>query len=69
VIWLKKVSKENGLPFQRYQVFPGSLGNYAGMERGIHTLTLELPSSEPLKGPEYFDQFKRMFLDILDLNP
>jgi protein MpaA len=69
VIWLKKVSKENGLPFRRYQVFPGSLGNYAGMERRIHTLTLELPSSEPLKGPEYFDQFKRMFLDILDLNP
>jgi protein MpaA len=69
VIWLKKVSKENGLPFRRYQVFPGSLGNYAGVERGIHTLTLELPSSEPLKGPEYFDQFKRMFLDILDLNP
>jgi len=69
VVWLKKVSKENGLPFRRYQVFPGSLGNYAGMERRIHTLTLELPSSEPLKGPEYFDQFKRMFLDILDLNP
>jgi murein peptide amidase A len=69
VIWLKKVSHENGLPLRRYQVFPGSLGNYAGMERGIHTLTLELPSSEPLKGPEYFDQFKRMFLDILDLNP
>ena len=69
VIWLKKVSKENGLPLRRYQVFPGSLGNYAGMERRIHTLTLELTSSEPLKGPEYFDQFKRMFLDILDLNP
>jgi murein peptide amidase A len=68
VIWLKKVSHENGLPLRRYQVFPGSLGNYAGMERGIHTLTLELPSSEPSKGPEYFDQFKRMFLDILELN-
>jgi protein MpaA len=69
VMWLKKVSRENGLPFRRYQVFPGSLGNYAGMERRIDTLTLELPSSEPLKGPEYFDQFKRLFLDILDLNP
>jgi protein MpaA len=69
MIWLKKVSKENGLPLRRYQVFPGSLGNYAGMERGIHTLTLELPSSEASKGPAYFDQFKRMFLDILDLNP
>ena len=69
VIWMKKVSRENGLPFRRYQVFPGSLGNYAGMERRIHTLTLELPSSEPQKGAEYFDQFKSIFLDILDLNP
>jgi protein MpaA len=69
VVWLKKVSWEDGLPFRRYQVFPGSLGNYAGMERGIHTLTLELSSSEPLRGAEYFDHFKRMFLDILDLNP
>jgi protein MpaA len=69
VIWMKKVSRENGLPFRRYQVFPGSLGNYAGMERNIHTLTLELPSSVPQKGAEYFDQFKNMFLDILALNP
>ena len=69
VVWLRKVSWEDGLPFRRYRVFPGSLGNYAGMERGIHTLTLELPSSEPLRGTEYFDRFKRMFLDILDLNP
>jgi hypothetical protein len=65
---MKKVSRENGLPFRRYQVFPGLLGNYAGMERRIHTLTLELPSSAPQKGAEYFDQFKSMFLDILDLN-
>jgi protein MpaA len=69
VVWLKKVSTENNLPLRRYQVFPGSLGNYAGMERGVHTLTLELPSSEASRGPAYFDQFKRMFLDILDLNP
>jgi protein MpaA len=69
VVWLKKVSKENSLPFRRYHVFPGSLGNYAGMQRKIHTLTLELPSSEPGKGLEYFDQFKGMFLSILDLTP
>jgi hypothetical protein len=66
---MKRVSKENNLPFRRYHVYPGSLGNYAGMQRKIHTLTLELPSSDPKKGPEYFDQFKRMFLDILELNP
>ena len=69
VIWMKKVSRKNGLPFRRYQVFPGSLGNYAGMERRIHTLTLELPSSLPQKGAEYFGQFKSAFLDILNVNP
>lgn len=69
VTWLKKVSKDNDLPFRMYQVFPGSLGNYAGMERKIHTLTLELPSSEPRKASVYFDQFKSMFLEILDLKP
>ncbi len=69
VIWMKKVSRRNGLPFRRYQVFPGSLGNYAGMERKVHTLTLELPSSAPQKGAEYFDQFRNMFLDILEIHP
>jgi murein peptide amidase A len=69
VIWMKRLSKENNMPFRRYHVFPGSLGNYAGMQRKIHTLTLELPSSEPRKGPEYFDQFKGMFLSILELTP
>lgn len=69
VLRLKKVSKENGLPFRRYQVFPGSLGNYSGIQRNIHTLTLELPSANPRKAPEYFDHLKNMFLDILELNP
>jgi len=69
VLRLKKVSKENGLPFRRYQVFPGSLGNYAGLQRQIHTLTLELPSAEPRKAPEYYGYFKDMFLDILELKP
>lgn len=67
VLQLRKVSTENGLPFRRYRVFPGSIGNYAGMDRKIHTLTLELPSSEPRKGSDYFGQFKSMFLDVLDL--
>ena len=69
VVWMKRLSRENNLPFRRYHVYPGSLGNYAGMQRKIHTLTLELPSSEPSKGPEYFEQFKGMFLSILELAP
>lgn len=38
--------------------FPGSLGNYAGQELGIPTLTLELPTANPAKGAEYWEKFK-----------
>jgi protein MpaA len=39
--------------------FPGSLGNYAGQELGIPTLTLELPSADPRKAEAYWQQFSR----------
>lgn len=38
--------------------FPGSLGNYAGQELGIPTLTLELPTSNPRKARVYWNQFR-----------
>jgi len=41
-----------------YPFFPGSLGNWAGKERDIPTYTLELPSSDPAKSPEYWKLFK-----------
>lgn len=37
--------------------FPGSLGNYAGQERGIPTFTLELPTANPAKAEEYWKGF------------
>ena len=37
--------------------FPGSLGNYAGQELGIPTLTLELPTANPRKAAEYWKKF------------
>jgi protein MpaA len=37
--------------------FPGSLGNYAGRELGIPTLTLELPTAKPEKAEEYWKKF------------
>jgi murein peptide amidase A len=55
--WLDEISKETNHPFKKYGIFPGSLGNYAGNERDILTLTLELPSSDADKGKEYFDKF------------
>lgn len=37
--------------------FPGSLGNFAGQELGIPTLTLELPSADPAKAESYWKTF------------
>ncbi len=66
VVWLKKMSRDNGMPLRRYKVYPGSLGNYAGVERKIHTMTLELPSSSPEQGAKYFEQFKKTLIDVLN---
>jgi protein MpaA len=40
-----------------YSFYPGSLGNYAGNERGIPTITLELETTNPAKTDEYWNQF------------
>ncbi len=40
-----------------YSFYPGSLGNYAGNERGIPTVTLELETTNPDKTLEYWKQF------------
>ena len=45
--------------FLNYGFFPGSLGNYAGKERGIPTLTLELPTTDSKKAKTYFEQLKQ----------
>ncbi len=38
--------------------FPGSLGNYAGQEKGIPTLTLELPTANAGLAGKYWTEFK-----------
>lgn len=43
---------------KNFPFYPGSLGNWAGNERGIPTYTLELPSSDPRKSKVYWEQFK-----------
>jgi protein MpaA len=40
-----------------YSFYPGSLGNYAGNERGIPTVTLELETTNPDKTNDYWQQF------------
>lgn len=40
-----------------YSFYPGSLGNYAGNERGIPTITLELETIDAHKVDDYWRQF------------
>jgi len=39
--------------------FPGSLGNYAGQERGIPTFTLELPTANAGSARAYWERFSQ----------
>jgi protein MpaA len=39
--------------------FPGSLGNYAGRELGIPTITLELPTADATKAEAYWKKFSQ----------
>ncbi len=69
---LLQMSKSaNGYAIKDYPIFPGSLGNYAGNERGIPTFTLELPSSDNRKSTEYWNLFRNalhtaFFKDLRD---
>ncbi|MBC7385069.1 MAG: hypothetical protein H7301_02765 [Cryobacterium sp.] len=38
--------------------FPGSLGNFAGIEQGIPTITLELPSANPKLADGFWKKFQ-----------
>jgi protein MpaA len=65
--WLERISRDTNHPLKKYGYFPGSLGNYAGHERDIFTLTLELPSSDVGKGNEYFRKFQTPILKFINL--
>lgn len=56
---LKQMSEmARGYRVTNYPYFPGSLGNWAGLERKIPTYTLELPSSDPAKHTEFWNLFQ-----------
>jgi protein MpaA len=65
--WMEKISKEANHPLKKFGYYPGSLGNYAGRERNIFTLTLELPTSDAKLGGEYFRKFQPAFLKFINL--
>lgn len=66
--WIDAISKETNHPLKKLGFFPGSLGNYAGLERNIFTLTLEFSSSEPDKGQEFYNKFQSALVKFLSLN-
>lgn len=49
--------KSNNYKIVDYSFYPGSLGNFAGNERKIPTITLELASTSPAKADEYWKSF------------
>lgn len=56
-----------------YPFFTGSLGNWAGNERGIPTYTLELPNSDWNKTDKYYAMFRKALhhaiqTDLIGLN-
>jgi protein MpaA len=65
--WMEQICKETNHPLKKFGYFPGSLGNFAGHERNIFTLTLELPSSDPGRGSEYFQKFQQSILKFINL--
>lgn len=65
--WMEQLCRESRHPLKKFGYYPGSLGNYAGHERNIFTLTLELPSSDPGRGTEYFHKFQPSILKFIHL--
>ena len=49
-----------------YSFYPGSLGNYAGNERNIPTVTLELETTNAKKVDAYWEQFLPGMLRMVD---
>lgn len=46
--------------------FPGSLGNFAGNELGIPTITLELPSADANKADGYWKHFSHHIKNLIE---
>lgn len=60
---VKKVAeKSKNYRIVDYSFYPGSLGNFAGNERHIPTLTLEFAATTPSLAVSYWDQFLPGFI-------
>lgn len=52
-----KIAKKSKHKVVNFETYPGSLGNYAGKERNVPTVTLELDSSFPNKKKKSWKKF------------
>lgn len=67
-VWVQKVSeKSRDYKIVDYSFYPGSLGNFAGNERRIPTVTLELESTDTRKVEQYWSQFLPGMLQAIQL--
>ncbi len=55
---LQMSQKAEGYKVSNYPHFPGSLGNWAGVELKIPTYTLELPNTNPKESNLFYEKFK-----------
>jgi protein MpaA len=60
-----EANSNNLLKLVDFRFFPGSIGNYAGNERKIPTYTIELPSSDPAMGYDYWSDLRFALLKAL----
>lgn len=60
--------KANNYRVVDYSFYPGSLGNYAGNERKVPTVTLELQTTEPKKVDAYWEQFLPGLIQLVQYN-
>jgi protein MpaA len=66
---LLEMSKSaSGYKVRSFRTYPGSLGNWAGIELKIPTYTLELPTSDPKSHTEYWNLFKGSFHQLFEKN-
>jgi protein MpaA len=55
-----------GYKIRQFRTYPGSLGQWAGVERKIPTYTLELPSSDYQKTEKFWQQLRPAIIDVIE---
>lgn len=68
ILLYKVAEKSRNYKVVDYSFYPGSLGNFAGNERGIPTLTLELETTNPRNVNNYWDKFLPGFIQSVEFN-